>query len=447
MKKLLSLVLALTMVLSVVVFSTASADEAVKLTFSSWGDAAEKAILEKALAAFTADTGIEVEYLYTPDDYITKLTTMAAANELPDVGYLSEPNVVQWANEGMLKDISDVLESGNVEDKMDIAKFINKDGEVVGVSVAVETIVIFYNPTYFDQMGIAYPPSTADTAWTWDEFVAVCRQLTVDQNGKHPGEDGFDPNNIKTYAVKLDDAQYVYEPLVRSNNGGIFTNDGTAIGLADDATVEVFQAIADLINVEHVAPSAGDAASSMDISSCFLSNSCAMVISGQWNFQSLAISAEEDGITYDVGVLPYFKKPVTVNTGTPIVVFRDTQHEEEAKLLASYILNTEFVMDFINSGLWQPVSENWYTDEALIDKWMTEGVHSAHYKEAVIDYCLQCTEQNSYFTIGCTSQIEDLYLAALDNVLLGTTTAREAMDSIIDEANKVMSDYLASVGK
>ena len=192
-------------------------------------------------------------------------------------------------------------------------------------------------------------------------------------------------------------------------------------------------------------PSAEDAANNMDMSSCFLSNSCAMVISGQWNFQSMAIAAEEDGITYDVGVLPYFKEPKTANTGTPVVVFRDTKHYDEALLLASYIMNTDFVMNFITSGLWMPVSEEWYTDEALISKWLTEGVHSPHYREACIDWALKNTHPSAYFTYGCVQQLEDLYIPALDNVLLGTQTAKEAMESIKPELDKVMSDYLASL--
>jgi multiple sugar transport system substrate-binding protein len=305
--------------------------------------------------------------------------------------------------------------------------------------------MIFYNPTYFDQMGVAYPPSKAEEAWTWDQFVEVCRQLTVDVNGKHPGEEGFDPNNIKTYAVKMDDRDYVYESFLYSNGTGLFTEDGKGIALYEDPAVEVFQAIADLVNVEHVMPSAEDAANNMDMSACFLSNSCAMVVSGQWNFQSMAIAAEEDGITYDVGVLPYFKTPKTANTGTPVVVFRDTKHYEEALLLASYIMNTDFVMDFINSGLWMPVSEDWYTDEALIDKWMTEGVHPAHYREACIDWALKNTHPSAYFTYGCIQQLEDLYIPALDNVLLGTETAKDAMEGIRGELDKVMADYLASI--
>ena len=38
-----------------------------------------------------------------------------------------------------------------------------------------------------------------------------------------------------------------------------------------------------------------------------------------------------------------------------------------------------------------------------------------------------------------------LYIPALDNVLLGTETAKDAMESIRGELDKVMENYLASI--
>ena len=62
MKKLLCILLTLS--LTLMLASAALADDPITLRFSSWGDAAEKAILEKALARFTEETGINVEYVY-----------------------------------------------------------------------------------------------------------------------------------------------------------------------------------------------------------------------------------------------------------------------------------------------------------------------------------------------------------------------------------------------
>lgn len=443
MKKLLSLVMAMILVLSIGAFS-ALAEEKIVLKFSGWGDANEKAVVENILAKFTEETGIEVEYLYmTSGEYLTKLTTMAAANELPDVGYMSESNVIKWSNEGMLMDLTAMYELPGYEEKMETNKFYDAEGKLCGISMAVESFCLYFNPTYFDQMGVEYPPYSYADAWTWDEFVEVCRQLTVDVNGKHPGEDGFDPENIKTYAVKLSKGFEAMEIFTRSNGGGIFNEDYSELYINTPENAEAIQRIADLMNVEHVMCTPDSSANSMDMASAFLSNSVAMVMDGQWSHLSMSVSAEEDGITYDVAALPSMGIPTTGNTGGPCVVFSTTEYPEEAMLLCSYMLNTEFVMEFINNGLWQPINEIWYTSEELQDRWLTEGVHTAGYKDAIIDATLNYMVPTGYFKVGCYGEISNLYKSVRDSIWLGEMTAEEALASIDEEAHRIWDEYQA----
>ena len=447
MKKLLSMLLALVILLSVGVM-TASADEEVVLRFSGWGDANEKAVVQNILKKFTEETGIKVEYLYMSDDeYLTKMTAMAAANELPDVGYMTESNVIQWSNEGMLMDLTSMYELPGYQEKMETNKFYDKDDKLCGISMAVESYCLYFNPTYFDEMGVEYPPYSYGDAWTWEEFVDVCRQLTVDVNGKHPGEDGFDHKNIKTYGVKLGKSFDQMQIFTRSNGGGFFNEDYSELYVNTPENADAIQKIADLMNVEHVMCTPDASANSMDIASCFLSNSVAMVLEGQWQLQSLAIAAEEDGVVYDIAALPSMGIPTTGNTGGPCVVFNTTKHPEEAMLLCSYMLNTDFVMEFINNGLWQPVNEIWYTDAELQDRWMTEGVHPAGYKDAVIDGTLNYMVPTGYFHVGCYNELNSLWKSVRDSIWLGETTAEEALASIDAQAHKVWDEYIAKYGK
>lgn len=441
MKKLLSILMALALVLSFAM--TATAEEEVVLRFSGWGDANEKNVVQNILDTFTAETGIKTEYLYIPTDYLTKLTTMAASGELPDVGYLTEANVIQWGNEGMLMDLTAMYELPNYTEKMDTNKFYDKDGNLCGISMAVETYCLYFNPTYFDKMGIEYPPYSYEEAWTWEEFVDVCRQLTVDVNGKHPGEEGFDPANIRTYAFRMGKGLEMMEIFTRSNGGGIYSADFSELTLNTPENAEAIQRIADLMNVEHVMVTPESAANSMDMASSFLSESVAMVIDGQWSHMSMAVAAEEDGIVYDVAALPSMGIPTTGNTGGPCVVFKDTKHPEEAMLLCSYILDTEFVMSFITGGLWQPITTEWYTSEELQARWLTEGVHTAGYNDAIIKATLETMVPTGYFNVGCWQQLTDLIGPALDPVWTGTQTAEEALAGIADEAQKIWDDFAA----
>lgn len=438
----MSMLMALVLILS---FATigASAEEEIVLKFSGWGDANEKAVVQNILDTFTEETGIKTEYMYIPEDYMTKLNTMAASGELPDVGYMPESNVIQWGNEGMLQDLSAMYDLPNFQEKMDTNKFFDKDGKLCGVSMAVETFCLYFNPTYFDQMGVEYPPSSYEEAWTWDEFIEVCRQLTVDANGLHPGEEGFDPANIRTYAIRMGKGMEMMEIFSRSNGGGIYSEDFSELTLDRPENIEAIQRIADLMNVEHVMVTPEAAANSMDMASCFLSNSVAMVIDGQWSHLSMSTAAEEDGITYDVAALPSMGVPTTGNTGGPCVVFSTTQHPEEATLLCSYMLDTEFVMGFINNGLWQPITTAWYTDEELQARWLTEGVHTAGYKDAIIDATMNYMVPTGYFNVGCWGQLADVVTPVLDTVWLGEATAEEAIASIKDAAQAVWDDFEA----
>lgn len=103
-------------------------------------------------------------------------------------------------------------------------------------------------------------------------------------------------------------------------------------------------------------------------------------------------------------------------------------------------------MEFINNGLWQPITEAWYTDEELQERWLTEGVHTAGYKDAIIDATLNYMVPTGYFRVGCWGQLSDVIIPALETVWLGNATAEEAIASIADSAQKVWDDYQAKYG-
>lgn len=56
--------------------------------------------------------------------------------------------------------------------------------------------------------------------WTWDEFIQVAQQLTVDANGHHPNEPEFDANNVTRWAYGgIRDSLIWYFYLSVQNNG------------------------------------------------------------------------------------------------------------------------------------------------------------------------------------------------------------------------------------
>ena len=176
----------------------------IKLTFSYWGSTYEKAVIEAAIKSFTEKTGIEVEPMIIPTDYETKLTTMIAANDAPDVGYLGPPTAYKWFKDGHLYDIKGLFESDpsiKEEDFIDGAIFRYGDS-IIGVMNNLESFAIFYSKEAFAEAGIDNVPTKPEDAWTWDEFVEIAKLLTIDRNGRN-ANDPTDPKNIRQYGVYM----------------------------------------------------------------------------------------------------------------------------------------------------------------------------------------------------------------------------------------------------
>ncbi len=63
---------------------------AVELKFMYWGSNDEKQAMEKMIQSFNAShPNIRVKGEHVPGDYTTKINTLMAANQLPDIAYLA----------------------------------------------------------------------------------------------------------------------------------------------------------------------------------------------------------------------------------------------------------------------------------------------------------------------------------------------------------------------
>ncbi|GAB4139699.1 MAG: hypothetical protein Fur0024_0200 [Patescibacteria group bacterium] len=73
--------------------------------------------------------------------------------------------------------------------------------KVFGTALYVEPLGLFYNKKLFAKAGIENPPKT------WEEFAEIARKITEDENGKHPGEVGFNPVKLKISGSAFGDSQ------------------------------------------------------------------------------------------------------------------------------------------------------------------------------------------------------------------------------------------------
>lgn len=440
MKRLLAAALSVLMLLGMM--GGALADEKVKLRFAYWGSGAEKEGIEKAVASFMeANPTIDVELLHIPDDFSTKLNAMIAANEAPDVCY-SGPWKIQLGKDGLIYnyyEIASLDPSISADDVADYCWWNWSPTESAGPFQASVTPSLMYNVDMFTEQGLELPPTKADDAWTWEEFVEVAQKLTLDRNGNNALSPDFDPENIRQYGIQIGLGWNGWYPFVLSNGGSYLSEDGKTFTLNAPEATEALQKVADLINVYHVHPSPTQAATLPSNSVALQTRRVAMTINGSWTHADLA---QTEDLNWGVGVLPILKEYKSFFHGGSLIIFKSTKNLEAALKLHNWIINPENVLE-LHQGLWIPQLKSWLTEEDKLALWANEELpgRPTGFVDAVVRSTYEHAEPAPENNVNNFAEIDAIVAPALDNVWNGEMTAQEAMDSIVDKVTPLVDGW------
>lgn len=411
------------------------------ITFTYWGSGAEQAAIEASLETFQeAYPEITVNAIHIPsDDFLTKINSMIAAGETPDISY-SASWKCQFGEEGLIYNFYDLVQEDpdlDPDNYLDTCWWKWSDTESAGPIMANVCPSLMYNADIMESAGIEVP-TTTDEAWSWDEFVAVAQQLTLDGNGKNAADPDFDSNNIVQYGVMFSPSWNTYMSFVYSNGGGYLNEDGTEFGLVDDPSSEVLQNFADLINVYHVAPTSIASNSMPSAASAIASGQAAMYLDGSWNHLDLS----ESGCNWGVGVLPISENYTTYLDGGSLIIFKATEHLDATIKLYKWITDPESSEEITNMfrTIWLPVHKKYYEDAEKLEFWASEefparptGFQNACV-ESVVNNLTVATEIN----VKNFNEIDTLVSAAMDEVLSGSKTAKDAMTAIKDSVDRLV---------
>jgi len=411
-----------------------------KLRFTYWGSEMEKAAIEQMVAAFEkANPDVDVEPIHIPyEGYIAQVTAMMQNGEPPDVGYLISLQAPLWAEEGKLLDLTDLIQNDPLLSTTLLAsRYYYAPGKVAGINTAIEATLLFYNKAVFDEAGVPYPPSDPAKAWTWDEFVAAAQKLTRDANGKHPGEGGFDPEKISTYGIAFDKTYegWTFYPFIFSNGGQMVNEDGTRLLLDSPEATEAMQKLADLMWVQHVAPTPTQDQNLPGYVTMLQTGNLAMHISGHW---SLLDYASVKDLRFGVAVLPKFKQPVTVVLGSPTVIFAGTRNKEAAIRFYKFHNNPEAV-DLFARGLWMPLQKSYYTDPDKMRFWLDNPAHPVEMHPAFTDYIVNYSVPMPSSYLRNYAQVLDVALEpAIDRIWNNEASAADAFAQAVKMAEPLM---------
>ena len=428
--------------------SSSSADT--QLQFMYWGSTFEQKAVEKMLKAFEqSNKGTKVKPLFTPDEYDVKLNTLVASGSVPDVGYVPMAMSFRLAEQGKLVNLFPHL--GKYPQ---LAKYLpdaylwsGKD-QLHGVATANEIELLWYSKSAVAEAGIPTPPAQASSAWTWDQLVQYASKLTVDQNGKHPDESGFNPKQVRQFGISSSITYAAaWYGFLRSNGADFADPTGTKCLLDSPEAIAVFQNLQDLIYKHRVAPGPGQLAATGDdvpgTNILLKTKRVAMVVDGHWSL----LDMNESKVDYGIGVLPRYDKPFTTSqVAGASAVFAGGKHVEEAIELFAFHLDPRYV-DLYKQGLWMPQERNSYEDQAAIDAWTKNDAHPPEFRTAVVDYARDHGVPDLRVRLKNLSAINsDVLTPALQEIETGKRPAGEVLKAVTPQITSRMQGWQHTQG-
>ena len=411
-----------------------------KLTFTYWGSEMEKAAIEEMVAAFEArNPDVDVQAVHISyEEYLARITAMVQQGQSPDVGYFPGLQAPLWARQGKLLDLTDLVKTDPLfASALPETRYYYGEGKIAGLNSAVEATLLFYNKDLFDRAGQSYPPSDPAQAWTWAQFVEAAKKITVDASGKHPGEAGFDPATITTYGAAFDKTfeGWTWYPFIFSNGGEVADEAGTRLLLDSPAAAEALQSLADLMWVEHVAPTPEQDANLPGYVTMLQTGNLGMHIAGHWNLLDYASVRD---LNYGVAVLPKFKDPVTVVLGSPTVIFADTKNRDAAIRFYKFHNDPEAVNLFAR-GLWMPLQKTYYTEPAKMKLWLDNAAHPTEARPTFTDYIVNYSRPlPSYYLRNYAAVLDEAIRPALDKIWNNRAPAADALSEAVRAAAPLM---------
>lgn len=399
------------------------------MSFMYWGSSYEDQIVRDMLKAFTAKSGVQMTPMFTTgteDQFNTKLNTLVAANNPPDISYLHAYTAYDFGEKGHLLNVADYFDKyPQLTERLPGTYYFWDEGKCLGNQTSATANLMYYKKSAFDKAGLAYPPAQADQAWDWDTFIQRADALTFDSNGKHPSEQGFNRDDVAQFGVSNFFTQWY--PFVVANGGDITDPTGTEYWLDHPEAVEALQHLQDLIHVHRVAPTPKQqGASGTDTSTDLRSGRVAMVFDGTWAMLNL----NQEKIDYGIGVHPKHVKSITVQLAGCTGVFGKTPDHDKAMEFYMFHNDPKNLPELYTSGLWLPLELSWYKDEKSIAFWVDNAGHPKEFKTAVIDVVLNHSVVTYEQRLKNIVNIREVLTPAIDQIQGGASDAKTVVANL-----------------
>lgn len=388
-----------------------------KITYMHSGDDYEREMYANLFKAYQEYApNVEIEQMYVPSDYATKLQTLAAADNLPDIFWTGESGVKAYYEAGMLANMNDIIEEYPqlTEDIVDgVLDFGNIDGNQVAFPKDWTSYVMYLNLDMFKEAGVEVPTND----WTVEDYKEIAAKLTKKR----------DDGTVDVYGTAINNYRADWINWM-GNYGADWFKDGKS-NLSSPESLQGLKVMSDLIE-EGSAPSPGSVSSTGDSEDrLFIIGKVGMYPSGRWVIPSFR---SECDFEWEAVEMPKGTTRTCPFICSMVCMAETSENKEIAANLLSFQMSDEGLAHVMESALSLPVYSDLMQNEAYVNTPPSADafINSAEYlgNESQIEACMtgQWSEYSSIITAGLSDAFE------------GVTTIEEAVKKIDEQANTTL---------
>ncbi|MBI2942314.1 MAG: sugar ABC transporter substrate-binding protein [Chloroflexi bacterium] len=263
---------------------------------------------------------VEITVDHNPQDFYQKLTLQIASGTPPDSVFECDCTLGTSVRKKVALQLDDFIKAEKRYNKDDYTDGVwyasTYQGKIFGLPWDGGSVALYYNKDLFDAAGVKYPDPKEPMSW--NTILEKAKQLTVDMNGKHPGESGFDPRRIKQYG--WDPARGYWQIYMFGNGAEVIEKDGT-VPIDSPESAEGVQWLADLGAKHFVAPSP-EYQQSAPLN--FMQGNIAMAQTGVWQIGN----ANKSKFKYDVAPTAMGKKRATIGWWSMMSIIASTKFRD-----------------------------------------------------------------------------------------------------------------------
>lgn len=344
-KKILSTVLAAAMIASLALTGCGSSSEGTEdseggkttITFMNHTSESRSISYEDSLIEEfekeNPDIDVEVQRM-SMDDYTQTIQTKFASGDAPDVFYIEQSNLEDYAKNGYLLDLTDT----DIADHYD-GNMLQYDGKSYGAPVGVTAYVVTYNKKVFQDLGLDVPT-------TLDEFYNVCDKIK--DAGITPMAAGYQDS-----WVLMADAQSEYANSILINDADALKKlESREVKFAEsDEWKDVFTRFSKRISYEQDDQFGTD----WNTACTMLANGeAAMIVSGDWTSNNVADMG--DDVELGAFILPVSNtaadnKVAIPGAGQSFAISADSKNQEAAEKFVSYMTTADAGEKYVEDSI------------------------------------------------------------------------------------------------